>query len=54
MNPQCIGINTLSPRSNLYTYPNEKKTLSAEPLDAPWHLLLDGNWNYKLYKKQDE
>ena len=51
MNPQCIGINTLPPRSNFYTYPSEKEALKAEPLDSPWHLLLDGKWNFKLYKK---
>ena len=33
MNPQCIGINTLPPRSNFYTYPSEKEALKAEPLD---------------------
>ena len=51
MNPQCVGINTLPPRSNLYTYPSEKEALKAEPLDSTWHLLLDGKWNFKLYKK---
>ena len=51
MNPQCIGINTLPPRSNFYTYQSEKEALKAEPLDSPWHLLLDGKWNFKLYKK---
>ena len=30
MNPQSIGINTLPPRSNLYTYPSEKKALNAD------------------------
>ena len=50
MNPQCLGINTLPPRSNLYTYPSEKEALKAEPLDSTWHLLLDGKWNFKLYK----
>ena len=54
MNPQCLGINTLPPRSNLYTYPSEKKALNADPLDSPWHLLLEGNWNFKLYKKPSD
>ena len=54
MNPQCLGINTLPPRSNLYTYPSEKKALNAEPLDSPWHLLLDGQWSFKLYRKPSD
>ncbi|MCS5660725.1 MAG: beta-galactosidase, partial [Dehalococcoidia bacterium] len=51
MNPECIGINTLPPRTHLYGYPTETKALNAKPLDSPWHLGLDGNWNFRLYQK---
>ena len=33
MNPQCLGINTLPSRSNLYTYPSEKKAINSDPSD---------------------
>lgn len=51
MNPECVGINTLPPRTHLYGYPSETKALNAEPLDSPWHLGLDGNWSFRLYQK---
>ena len=51
MNPECVGINTLPPRTHLYGYPTETKALNAKPLDSPWHLGLDGNWNFRLYQK---
>ena len=54
MNPQCLGINTLPPRSNLYTYPSEKKAINSDPSDSQWYLLLDGQWSFKLYRKPSE
>ncbi len=51
MNPECVGINTLPPRTHLYGYPTETKALNAKPLDSPWYLGLDGNWNFRLYQK---
>ena len=51
MNPECIGINTLPPRSHLHGFTNEVEAINAKPLDSHWHLNLDGNWKFRLYQK---
>ena len=33
MNPQCVGINNLPPRTHLHVYSTEKKAKIAEPRD---------------------
>ena len=51
MNPECIGINTLPPRTHLHGFTNEVEAINAKPLDSHWHLNLDGNWKFRLYQK---
>lgn len=51
MNPECIGINTLPPRTHLHGFTNEAEAINAKPLDSHWHLNLDGNWRFRLYQK---
>ena len=51
MNPQCVGINTLPPRTNLHIYPTEREAIIAEPRDSDWFFSLDGDWKFNLFQK---
>ena len=51
MNPQCVGINNLPPRSNFHGFSSEKEAINADPQDSDWFLSLDGDWKFKLFPK---
>ena len=54
MNPQCVGINTLPPRTFSHGYKTEEKALNSEPQDSDWYINLDGEWKFSFYKKPSD
>ena len=51
MNPQCVGINNLSPRSHFHGYQSEKEAMRSDPLNSKWYLSLDGEWKFSFFQK---
>ncbi len=53
--PQVPVINTLRPRSPLFTYPDEAaaKAGSYEPFDCPAIQSLNGEWQFRYYETPD-
>ena len=54
MNPECIGINKLPPRSNLHGYRTKSEAIKAKPANSQWYLNLDGEWRFRLFKKPSD
>jgi len=51
MNPLCVGINNLPPRTHLHVYRTEKEAIIAKPRESDWYLSLDGEWKFSLFNK---